>query len=100
MEPPLPRIVLIRLLLVAAPFIVWFGWSAWAKRTGRAMGSTPWAWLAATGLVLVGLSLIATAVFHRDNRHDRYVPGEVTASGSVTKGYFVSPPQPPKSPAK
>jgi type VI protein secretion system component VasK len=93
MEPPLAEIVAWRLLLVAAPFVVWFVWAAWARRTGRAMGSTPWAWLVAAGLVLVGLSLIATAVFHRDNRHDHYVPGEVTASGEVTKGHFEKAPR-------
>ena len=41
MEPPLPEIVFWRLLLVAAPFAVWFVWGFWAKRTGRAMGATP-----------------------------------------------------------
>ena len=46
--------------------------------------------------MLVGLSLIGTAVFHRDNREDRYVPGEVTAGGAVhqTKGYFEKAPHP------
>lgn len=87
MGPPLPR-VLIRLLLVAAPFVVWFLWRAWAKRTGRPMGSTPWPWLFASGVALFGLSLIATAVFHRDNRHETYVPGQVTTDGQVSKGYF------------
>ena len=100
MEPPLPRIVLIRLLLVATPFAVWFVWRAWAKRTGRPMGSTPWAWLAASGLVLVGLSLIATVVFHPDNRRERYVPGEVRADGSVSKGYFTPAPASPKTAPK
>jgi len=31
--------------------------------------------LAAAGAALVGLSLIGTAVFHTDNRHEAYVPG-------------------------
>jgi hypothetical protein len=97
MEPPLLRIVLIRLLLVAAPFVVWFAWSAWARRTGRAMGSTPYAWLLAAGAVLVGLSLAATVVFHPDNRRERYVPGEVRADGSVSKGYFTPAPASPKT---
>lgn len=97
MEPPLPRIVLLRLLLAAVPFIVWFAWSAWARRTGRPMGSTPYAWLLAAGAVLVGLSLIATVVFHPDNRRERYVPGEVRADGSVSKGYFTPAPVSPKT---
>jgi membrane protein YdbS with pleckstrin-like domain len=88
MEPPLPRILLVRLVLIALPFAVWFVWRAVALRTGREMGSTPYAWLVAAGAVLVGLSLIATVVFHTDNRRERYVPGEVTPSGAVTKGYF------------
>jgi hypothetical protein len=100
MEPPLLRIVLIRLLLVAVPFVVWFLWSAWARRTGRAMGSTPYAWLLAAGAVLVGLSLAATVIFHPDNRRDRYVPGEVRADGSVSKGYFTPAPISPKTPPR
>jgi type VI protein secretion system component VasK len=96
MEPLLPEIIFWRLLLIAAPFAVWFVWGLWAKRTGRAMGSTPWAWLAAAGLVLVGLSLVATAVFHTDNRHEVYVPGHVRPDNSVSKGYYVKPPLAPK----
>ncbi|MBS0333135.1 MAG: hypothetical protein JSS35_10240, partial [Proteobacteria bacterium] len=65
---------------------------AWARRTGRPMGSTPWPWLFAAGAVLVGLSLIATAVFHTDNRHQTYVPGQAAADGSVSNGYFEKAP--------
>ena len=55
MEPPLPRVVLLRLLLIALPFVVWFIWRAWAKRTGgHEMGSTPWAWLLAAGALGAG----------------------------------------------
>jgi len=92
MEPPLPRVLLIRALLVLVPFAVWFIWRWWALRTGRPMGATPWAWLVAAGGALVGLSLIATVVFHGDNRHERYVPGEVTADGKVSKGRFEKTP--------
>jgi hypothetical protein len=95
MEPPLLRVVLIRGILVLVPFAVWFVWRAVARRSGHEMGSTPWAWLAAASGVLVGLSLIATVVFHGDNRHERYVPGEATASGAVTKGYFEKAPARP-----
>jgi hypothetical protein len=97
MEPPLAEIIFWRLLLIAAPFAVWFVWGVWARRTGRAMGSTPWAWLAAAGLVLVGLSLVATALFHTDNRRGVYVPGQVTSDGNVSKGYFEKAPPAPKS---
>jgi type VI protein secretion system component VasK len=93
-EPPLLR-VLIRLTLIAVPFVIWFLWRGWARRNGREMGSTPWPWLIGLGAVLFGLSLIATAVFHTDNRRERYVPGEVTAGGAVTKGYFEKAPNSP-----
>ena len=98
MEPPLAEIVFWRLLLLAVPFAAWFVWGAWAKRTGRPRGSTPWAWLATAGLLLVGLSLVASAIFHPDNRHQVYVPGQVTSDGQVSKGYFEKPAVPPKNP--
>jgi len=82
------RLILTRGALFAAPFVVWFLWRAWARRTGRPMGSTPWPWLFAAGAVLIGLSLMAGAIFHRDNRDEVYVPAEATASGQVTKGHF------------
>ena len=100
MEPPLLRVLLIRGSLVLAPFAVWFVWRAVARRSGREMGSTPYAWLAAAGAALVALSLIATVVFHPDNRHERYVPGETTASGTVTNGRFEPAPNAPVGPPK
>ena len=96
MAPPLPRAFLIRGALFLLPFAVWFFWAWRARRTGRAMGSTPWPWLFTAGAVLLGLSLITGVLLHRDNRHDVYVPGEVTASGAVTPGRFVERPPPPK----
>jgi hypothetical protein len=99
MEPPLPEIIFWRLLLIAAPFAVWFVWGAWARYTHRPMGSTPWAWLVAAGLVLVGLSLVATAIFHTDTRHAVYVPGQVRPDNSVSKGYFETDPAAPKPPS-
>ncbi|MDB5462197.1 MAG: hypothetical protein JWP23_586 [Phenylobacterium sp.] len=98
MEPPLLRVVLLRLLLIAVPFVIWFAWRAWARRSGREMGSTPYAWLFAAGALLVGLSLVGTVIFHPDNRHERYVPGEVTAGGAVTQGHFEKAPQPEGAP--
>lgn len=77
-----------RLGLFAVPFVVWLAWWAWARYTHRPMGSTPWPWLFAAGAFLVGISLIAGAVFHRDNRGEVYVPAEVTASGQVIRGHF------------
>lgn len=80
--------ILIRAALFATPFVLWWLWREWSKRTGREMGATPWPWLFAAGCVLVALSLMATAVFHRDNRGETYVPGEVTPSGEVSEGRF------------
>jgi hypothetical protein len=78
----------LRALLVAAPFAVWFIWREVARRSGRAMGSTPWAWLFAIGALLMGGSLMATAIFHPDNRGEVYVPGEPMADGSVSSAHF------------
>ena len=78
----------IRALLVALPFALWFLWREVARRSGREMGSTPWTWLFAAGALLLGLSLMATAVFHGDNRGEVYVPAEVTPDGQVSPGHF------------
>ena len=88
MEQPLLRLLITRAILVAVPFVIWFIWRAWARRSGREMGATPWPWLFAAGALLVGLSLMATAVFHKDNRGERYVPAEVLPDGKVTGSRF------------
>ena len=88
-------LILWRLLLVATPFVGWYVWREVARRTGREMGSTPWGWLIAVAGVLVGVSLMATAVFHEDNRDETYVPAEVTEGGRVSPGHFEK-----KAPAK
>lgn len=80
--------VLLRGALVVVPFLIWFGWAAWARRTGRPMGSTPWPWLVAAAATLLGLSLMLGVLLHTDNRGQRYVPGEVGADGRVTEGHF------------
>jgi hypothetical protein len=91
MGPPLLRQLILRGALLALPFVAWFLWRAWARRTGREMGSTPWPWLFAGGALLVGISLMATALFHTDNRNEVYVPGEVSADGTVSEGHFEKP---------
>lgn len=82
------RLLIERGLLLALPFLAWFAWREIARRTGRPMGSTPWPWLFAAGVVLVGLSLMATAVFHADNRRTIYVPAVSSPDGRVSPGHF------------
>jgi len=77
-----------RLLLAAVPFVAWFIWREVARRSGRPMGSTPWAWLVGAAGLLLGLSLLATAVFHDKDRGGAYVPAEVEPGGHVTPGHF------------
>ncbi|MGH6998855.1 MAG: DUF6111 family protein [Phenylobacterium sp.] len=84
-----------RLLLVAAPFVIWFVWRAVALRTGRPMGSTPWTWLVAIAGVLLAVSLLTAGLFRGDNRGETYVPAEVEAGGHVAPGHFEK-----KAPAK
>lgn len=79
---------LFRGALVVVPFLVWFGWAAWARRSGRPMASTPWPWLIAASAALLGLSLMAGVLLHSDNRGERYVPGEARPDGRVTEGHF------------
>jgi hypothetical protein len=95
MERPLLEVIMLRVALAALPFAIWFAARAWMRRSGRDVGATPWYWLAAAGALLVGVSLLATALFHRDNRGEVYVPAEVTADGRVTEGHFEK-----KAPAK
>jgi hypothetical protein len=88
MEPSMFRLVLSRLILAAAPFAAYWLWREQALRTGRPMGSTPWGWLVASAGVLVAVSLLASGLFHRDNRGMAFVPAEASADGTVAKGRF------------
>jgi hypothetical protein len=88
MEPPLPEVIAWRFLLAAMPFAGWFIWRAWAIRSGRPMGSTPWAWLFAAAALLFAATLLVSVTLHPDTSHARYVPGEVTPGGAVTAGHF------------
>jgi len=86
------RILFTRGLLIAAPFVAWLIWREVARRSGRPMGSTPWAWLVTAAALLVGVSLMATAIFHGDNRRATYVPAQTRPDGSIAPGHFVAPP--------
>ncbi len=83
------RVILVRLALFALPFLIWFVWREAARRTGRAMGSTPWSWLVAAGALLTALSLVTGVFLGPHARNLAYAPGNVAADGSVTPGRFV-----------
>jgi len=80
------RFALLRIVLALLPLIVWFVWADIARRRGKPMGATPWAWLIGAGLVLMILSLAATAVFTPRAQDAAYVPVEVGADGRVIPG--------------
>ncbi len=82
------RLILVRLLLIAVPFLVYGVWRRAALRSGRPMGSTPWAWLVAIGALLAALSLMATTVVHTDNRGQVYVPAQALPDGRVSPAHF------------
>lgn len=94
------RLILSRALLLALPFVLYALWSGWARRNGGAARAAPWGWLAGAGALLVGLSLMATALFHHDNRGEAYVPAEAHPGGKVTPaGFDARQPRAPVSPA-
>ena len=90
MEPWLLRILALRALVFATPFVAWFVWREAARRSGRPMGSTPWAWLVAAGAILAALSLIGSVVAPGGRGRGTYVPAEVRSDGTVAPGRFVA----------
>lgn len=87
-----------RLLLIALPFGVYFVWRAVARRHGHEMGATPWTWLGTAGLLLFGLSLMATVLFREDTRGKTYVPAQAEPGGHVRPGGFEAGTMPNPSP--
>lgn len=85
------RVMFARLLLVALPFAVWFGYRWYARRVGRPLPRTPYAWLFLAGVGLMAASLFATALIPRDNRESVYVPAEARSDGSVVPGRYERP---------
>lgn len=77
------RLMFFRLLLVAAPFAIWFAYRWWARRTGRTLPATPYGWLFLAGIGLMTGSLFATALLSPDTRDQIYVPAEVGADGRI-----------------
>jgi hypothetical protein len=82
------RVLLIRAALVATPFVIWFVWREWARRNGRAMGETPWAWLVAAAAVLVAASMLILPLFHDEEADGRYVPAQTLPDGRVVPGHY------------
>ena len=85
------RLMFVRLLLVAAPFAVWYAYRWWARRNGRPLPSTPYGWLFLAGVALMSGSLFATALLSPDTRDKEYVPAEIGPGGRVTDGRYVDP---------
>lgn len=77
------------LVIFAIPFVVYFVWREMARRSGREMGSTPWAWLVAAGFIFAALSMMSGAFWYRSHAGERYVPAESRPDGSVVPGHFV-----------
>ena len=85
----LTRILAIRLVFFALPFVGWLVWRWVARLAGRPVQATPWAWLVAGGALLAALTLVASAVLPGAPDTGTYVPGHVRPDGTVTRGYFI-----------
>jgi Family of unknown function (DUF6111) len=70
--------ILADLLLFFLPFVLYFGWVKFVRRQMEASGGTwqdaPLGWLVAAGVVLVGLSLAATALMTGGDPSKTYYP--------------------------
>lgn len=82
------RLMFARLLLIAAPFAIWFAYRWYVKRQGRPLPETPYAWLFLAGVGLMVGSLFATALSSPDNRGEVYVPAETAPDGRVIPERF------------
>jgi type VI protein secretion system component VasK len=94
MERRLLRVLITRLALFAIPFAVYFVWRDWARRSGRPMGATPWAWLFAAGALIAALSLMASVFSWQGRGTGAYVPAQARADGSVAPARSVPRPAP------
>lgn len=82
--------ILLRAALLVLPVALWFAWwRVWGRRRPRAEErATPWAALAASGLLLVVLSLIGAALFDGGAPGSTYHPTRVDEDGRVVPGRF------------
>ena len=77
------RLMLLRGLLVALPFVAWYVYASVLRRTGREPPRAPYAWLFLGGMALMASSLFATALLGDEHTDDVYVPAEVREDGRV-----------------
>lgn len=89
------RILFEFILPLVAPFIVYFGWVWFAARRAETRGAAapdwrqgPWYWLAAAGLVLVVVVLVATALTGGEKPGGIYYPPALGPDGKVVPGHF------------
>lgn len=82
------RIWLIRALLAAIPFLIYFTWRWRMKSLGREHGDTPWGWLVLAGGLLAAASLLVLPLVTPSHRGQTYVPAEAQPDGSVRPGRF------------
>ena len=77
------RLMLLRGLLVALPFVAWYVYATLARRSGREPPRAPYAWLFLGGMALMAGSLFATALIGDEHTDDVYVPAEALEDGRV-----------------
>ena len=81
------RILIFRAILIALPVVMWFIWADLSRRRGKPMGSAPWAWLLAAGLVLAAASLLIGGLLAPGaDPNATYVPVQTSPSGEVVPG--------------
>jgi hypothetical protein len=89
------RLLALRLLIIGLPFLGYFLWRAFARRTGRPVGPTPWTWLIGASLGIAVVVMIAAATINSGGT-GRYVPAQTRPDGSVEPGRFEELKTPPR----
>lgn len=82
------RLIIIRLVLIAIPFLVWFTWRRWALSQGREVRAWPWGWLVLAAAILLAGSIAGRSLLAPSNLGKTYVPAETQRDGSVRPGRY------------